>query len=712
VTTINNAAPMTIFDGAKDDSTEQVPLTPITVPDHCPLFFIYAPKGRPGAILTGGASLAAEYGTAATDDTQPYFNHQTALLQRVNAAANACYVNRIIPADAPPAATIRFSLDLLPTQVPVYERNSDGSLALDPTTGEPIPTSATIAGYLAKWVTEMIPVTNDESTFGSGTEGQGTQIDPTTSTHSTLYPIFDLQVSSQGAWGNNAAIRLWAPTLTTGGGIDTSVLTGNLVYPLRAAFLSRSSVTASPTIGNTIAGSSYVDFCLKPNTVTVDTGSKLYAGDAIVQAYQSLNNQDGTPDTVAQFSDFYTYDEYVSAVLALVYAAEVPHLDSYSDITGTGFATEGYLMNLFSGVSSQNVPYASYQMVYDPTTPIRLSQSTQFYATGGGDGTMSAANFDSAVATLMGNFLDPSNVWQDMVKYPFSDLYDTGFSVATKKLMPAFIAIRPDTFLTLGLHDTIAGTVLTAEQESSLAAALLEAVQAYPESLTFGTPAMRCMIVGRSGVLNSGNYTTRVPCTFEIGIKAAAYMGASTGIWNSANSFGFGDNAVMQYMTDINVTWTPATQRNTDWTNGLVGVEAYDHVRYYIPALKTVYSNDTSIATSYFNARIAANLEKVGNNARIAYSGADKLTPSQVVKGVNGNITKATANKYDKRVTIVPNTYQTAQDVARGYSYKIQIKMYGANMVTVGELYIDMFRDADLQASTSGNTTTSTGTTG
>lgn len=703
MTTIVNAAPMTLFDGIKDDSTVAVSTSPIPVPDHCPLFFIYAPKGRTGAILTSGASLTNEYGSAATDDTQQYYNHQTALLARINAAANACYVSRIVPADAPKPASLRFSLDLLPTQVPVYETGSDGSYTLDPTTGDPIPTSATIAGYLAKWVVEEIPLVNGEDTFGAGTQGVGSQTDSTTSTHSTLYPMFDVKCSSQGAWGNNAAIRLFAPTQETGGGIDTSILTSNLVYPFRAVFLSRTASTASPAIANTVNGSQYVDFCLKPNTVTTDTSSKLYADDVIVQAFQSLNNSDGSPDTVSQFDQFYTYDDNVTDVLALVYAAELPHITSFSDFTGvTG---EQYLFNLISGVSSQNVPYASYQLVYDSNSPVRMTSSTQFYTLGGGDGTMSAAAFDSAVATQMARFLDSADVWQDMVKYPFSDFYDTGFSTATKKTLPAFIAIRPDTFLTLGLHDTVAGTVLTAAQESSLAAALLEAVQAYPESITYGTPATRCMIVGRSGVLNSGNYTTRVPCTFEVGIKAAYYMGASTGIWNSSESFGYGDNAVLSYMTDINVTWTPATTRNSDWTNGLVGIEAYDHVRYYIPALKTVYSNDTSTLTSYFNARIAANLEKIGNNARIAFSGVDKLTPAQVVKGVNAKITADTASKYDGRVTIVPNTYFTAADTARGYSYKIQIKCYGDNMVTVAELYIDMFRASDLTTSTSGTTT-------
>lgn len=706
MTTITTAAPMTIFNGIKDDSTVQVPLTPITVPDHCPLFFTYAQKGRPGAILTGGAALTAEYGAATLDSTQPYYGHQTALLDRVNAEGNACYVCRIVPEDAAPAATIRFSLDLLPTAVPVYERNSDGSLTLNPTTGEPIPTSQTVQGFTAIWVASQVTVAEGESSFGAATEGVGSQVDTATTTTSTLYPMFDIQVSSQGAWGNNAAIRLWAPTNTTGGGIDTSIITNDLVYPFRCAFLSRTSSTASPTIGNTIDGGSYVDWCLKQNLVTTDTKTQLYAENAIVPSYQSLNATDGTPDTVAQFSDFYVYDNYVATVLPLLYAAELPHIDSFSDFTGTGFSVEGYLFNLLTGVSSQNVPYMTYQLIAANTNPVRFSPSTQYYASGGSDGTLSPTAFDAAVATQMANFTDPTHIWQDMVKYPFSDFYDTGFTVATKKTLPAFIAIRPDTFLTMGLHDVIAGTVLSAAQESSLAAAMLEAIQVYPESLVYGTPAARAMIVGRSGTLTSGSYIERVPCTFEVGIKAAAYMGASTGIWKSSNSFGYGDEAILQYMTDINVTWTPTTQQNTDWTNGLVGVEAFDHVRYYIPALKTVYSNDTSVLTSYFNARIAANLEKIGNNARIAFSGADKLTPNQVIKGVNANITAATANKYDKRVTVVPNCYLTAQDTARGFSYTIQIKCYADNMETVATLYIDMFRSADLVTSTSGNVTT------
>jgi hypothetical protein len=706
VTTIVNAAPMTIFNGFKDDSTVQLPLDPITVPDHCPLFFTYAQKGRSGAILTGGNSLTAEYGAATTDSTQPYFNHQTALLTRINAAANACFVSRIVPADAPKPSSIRVSLDLLPSAVPVYERNADGTLTLDPTTGLPIPTSATVQGFKAMWVSEVIPLVAEEDNFGAGAQAPGQQIDVTTTTTSTKYPLFDIKASSQGVWGNNTALRLWAPTLTTGGGLDTSILTNDLVYPFRAAFLQRASQTASPLVANTVQGSTFVDWCLKPNLVTTDTGTPLYAENAIVPAYQSLNNADGTPDTVSQFDDFYVYDANVAEIIDLVYAAELAHKDSFSDITGA--LNEQYLINLLSGVSSQNVPYHTYQLVTNSGNPVRFTSTTQIYALGGGDGTLSATAFDAAVAEQVARFNDPTDPWQDMVKYPFSDLYDTGFTVPTKKVLPAFIALRPDTFVTLGLHDVIAGTVLTAEQESSLAASLLESVQAYPESITYGTPAARAMIVARSGTLTTGSYTERVPCTFEVAINAANYMGAGTGIWTSANSFGYGDNAVLKYMTNINVTWTPASQRNTDWTNGLVGVEAYDHVRYYIPALKTVYSNDTSILTSYFNARIGANLEKIGNAARIAFSGADKLTPNQVIKGVNANIAKAVAAKYDKRVTIVPNTYYTANDTARGYSYQIQIKMYGDNMVTVGTLYIDMFRASDLTASASG---ASTGTT-
>ena len=49
----------------------------------------------------------------------------------VNAKGNAIQVRRMQPADANPPASLRLWLDVLPTKIQQYERNTDGSFKTD-----------------------------------------------------------------------------------------------------------------------------------------------------------------------------------------------------------------------------------------------------------------------------------------------------------------------------------------------------------------------------------------------------------------------------------------------------------------------------------------------------------------------------------------------------------------------------------------------------
>ena len=61
-------------------------------------------------------------------------------------------------------------------------------------------------------------------------------------------------------------------------------------------------------------------------------------------------------------------------------------------------------------------------------------------------------------------------------------------------------------------------------------------------------------------------------------------------------------------------------------------------------------------------------------------------------------ITERTTNRFDERAVIVPETFYTAADTARGFSWSCRVYMYTANMKTVGAFTIVSRRIEDLAA--------------
>ena len=74
------------------------------------------------------------------------------------------------------------------------------------------------------------------------------------------------------------------------------------------------------------------------------------------------------------------------------------------------------------------------------------------------------------------------------------------------------------------------------------------------------------------------------------------------------------------------------------------------------------------------------------------FSGNSSLTNAQYASEVVKYINKKVEGRFDGAYVIVPETYYTAQDIARGYSYTTKIKIYAPNMKTVQTLGIIALR--------------------
>lgn len=706
---IVNAAPMTIFLGIQDDSTRALVPVPEAIPTHLPKVYTYAQTGPSDPQLVVGDSLTQTYGTASFDDQQPYYTHQSTIIEAVNAQGNQMMVQRLIPEDAAPPANARLWADVLPSTVVDYQRNSDGSIKTDPTTGDPVPVAGPgIAGNIVKWVvTHIDPADDGTDNFGAGTITNGDQTNSVSMTQSQRYPIMDFAYPFQGAAGNLVSVRLYAPTEVSTSPINSTTLVNNQAYPFRLQVLQKPDATSTAVIVPTQSAAQSIDFVLKPNTVDKQTSQALYATKQFPSSYQLMNSPAGLPNQYGAIGRFAVYQSNIDTLLALFYAAEVPFIDGFSDFTGA--AGEMYLFNLFSGVSSQNVPYHSFQINTAPSNAQRLTENSMFAVSGGSDGTMNETLFAGLVSTAVLDYANPLTELLDTAYNPESIMYDSGFPTQTKYDMISFISQRTDTAIILSTHDVLAPQ-LTADQESSMAVALRTRLQQFPESDYFGTATVRGVIIGRSGTLLNSNYGKPLPLTVEFAAKCATYMGASNGSWKSGAAFDQAPANQVTMFADVNVTFTPASVRNTDWSNGLVWVEQYSRRTLYWPAFKTVYDNDTSVLTSFFTMMGCVELEKVGDRARRQYSGTSQLTNEQLIERINQFVLDNTNQRFDGRFTIIPDTFFTAADTARGYSWTLNIKIYANNMKTVQTLQITAFRSSDLTTTTAGATTTASST--
>ncbi|MNL25729.1 hypothetical protein D3C87_1472180 [compost metagenome] len=237
----------------------------------------------------------------------------------------------------------------------------------------------------------------------------------------------------------------------------------------------------------------------------------------------------------------------------------------------------------------------------------------------------------------------------------------------------------------------------TPSEESSIAISLRTAARMYPESEVFGTPVCRAIVIGHSGYLINSKWTKLTPLTIEFAAKSARYMGAGNGVWKSAQSFSISPANQVTMFRNVNASFKKVDVRSQDWENGLVWVQNYDRRSLFFPAFQTVYDDDSSILNSFFNMAIAVELEKIADRAWRDLTGIDGLTPGQFRARSDRLITQMAAGRFDGRVQIQVETFLTAADTQRGYSWSCNITMYGNNMMTVGTFTIIARRQEDLQ---------------
>jgi len=673
-TLIKNGAPKFIPLGAQDisaaTSEENTPVYPVNFPH----LYIYAQRGRLEPLALFLSQAYKEYGDETFNERSVYFNHQTVFATKAfGPKANKMLLQRLKPDDANDPATLVLWVDVLEADLPVYQREADGSYTY--VDGALVDTGTTVAGVKLLW--SVVPLDRD-----GGETLKGLQTKPGTMAGtldgspvtSTLYPILPLEVSSFGAYGNNIGIRPYAPTLSSTTPVDEDLIDDQSAYLYRIQMVEKATTSTTPVVTRTADGDNYVEFMLKPGAVNTKLNSDLYIDDVVISAYkpETLYAADYYDD--APFGQLYVYQDNIDTVLGKMYAAETA--EGTLDLPTTADAK--YIMNLFSATTYDDVPYYAVQVAGVDDGGVIFTETSTHYAAGGSDGTMNDTAFAALVKHQLDNYGELEYDIANALRYPASSYWDTGFPLETKYSFFNILNKRSDAIPFVCTQD-VNEELNTASEDGSVAVSLVTRARAYPESTWYGTPTARAALFGWAGKLMNSNYKKNVPLLIEFAAMYAGMLGSESPLFNERKAFDTPSGKKLSLIdpATTNVVTLTESLRNKNWANGLVYAEYCDRNQLAFTQFQTVHEDDTSALNTILTASALCLIDRVCRQTHIDLSGTTKFeTELEFLEEADRRTTEALQKILSERFTF---SVQSEGNDPRGYVWYTKVYL-GANI--------------------------------
>ena len=733
--------------GTQDNSRRSIPADPITASMTTGLVGILAERGR-GDITLTTTSANILYGNKTFDKDSAFYHHSTELLSELAGLGIPMFVKRFIPEGAA-KAMLRVSIELIATDLPNYERNSDGAIkqSVDPVTGVATSvTNGTVQGTRAiihVGVSQFAPENrqfargNIMNDFREGSLavngkflGEITRVDGSKEhPKSRLYPIMDLEVDSEGEFGNNIGLVLEVPTLKQVNPANISNVIKNKAFPVRVSVVEREDRYTTPQVVPSLKSELQLDVFMKSRAVDYISGKNISFARKLIENFNRKMTATETP-IWGPFGDIHVYEKNLNEIQQLLcegYAytdsdgidIAIPGEGSYDDDAFDFGRTVDHalsqpinfgLFNIFTGRDVNDVPYFSFD-VRDSLMfgGVAFNSESVVYAQGGEDGLWSFA--DGSPATLvnlkmlddaMRNFLNTfgrgKDQLKDILRYPITQVIDSGWSLDTKLAHSNILSARPDIHLEIGTqavaektnvsvdlgpvykgYSTSAETALsselldgwnwqarlTGEQDEAIATRLRTFFGLTPESVFFGTPVMRVHVFGHSGYDVNDTYERPLPGSFDRGLAMARFTGV-TG-WDKANDFTENDNRKPMFLKDMSYSYRDEDVADSAWATGMNFLRSHDIVDNFWPAIQSIYPHQDSILANAKFVLVASKCHYYGMEIWRSISGENK-TDEQFKQELEDEAYRIIGGKFTEDVRIVVEAILTEADVARGYS--------------------------------------------
>ena len=685
---VTNSTPMVNLNGIHDLSIVPLVAQPELSPMHLPLFYIQAPTGPVDeVVLLMPGDLTRIYGDDVIDFRKPYLNHATVLLMIVLAEGNSCFVKRIVrptittstnptthvvtvtESNIPAIASITLMAEVDATTAIYQYARDDTGMIIEDLSGNPTFTTHVVTGGVTVKYT-WTPTGNLTAQQLASHMTTGSKI---------TYPLLTVNGAFIGALSNNYGLRLWTSGPYTSDPGDLDVINDQQALIYDAQIVYRALNTTPATLPDML-GENNIRFCFKPDAYNYKNNLDLTI-QQLVTGWSDDGVQDGLSPTFGPIGSLDVHEKNLEDLLAVLMAAETA---ACTAATVTPPASI-WLLDFLTGIDMNGINHYGFQI---NLTGDIISQGYTYYMQGGNDGDLTMATFEKQLMSeINNNWENPLYPLIDSAKFPFSCMYDSGFSVPVKKTIFKWTSYRKNVHVGVGTH-VVGDNPLTISEEISCGIDLRTTALVYAESALWGTPACRIVMMMQSGYLLNSPYKQRVSTLYELVSKRARYIGAGIGIMKPGLGYDISPANQVTLLKKLSSNFLNVYAKNQVWATGLNFAQSFDRRTYFFPGLQTIYTIQNSVLAGELFMQICCDVEKQSEIVWRLLSGNSSMTEAQFIQASNRLLLELTNGKYDNRVIIVPNTYFTPADEARGYSWTLDVTVYGNVPKTVSTVNV------------------------
>lgn len=598
-----------------------------------------------------------------------YFSRASVYLNNIFQYSGA-FIARVADSASAAKAYIIFELVVedrtaIPATIPVYMEDQDGGLRTLDTNGDWIQETddegpVYTTGYRMYW---KLRSTMTAGELAKADPLAGLEIVTSTKTETIdaveysipvkTYPMFAIEAVNPGVWGNDLAFSLFFDTNAN----DSDVVDrcGTVFYSLAPIRKDYGLSTTAPI--RDINNYTGVDFAVKPNVTDPSTTQQVSITEVMAKQYDA-----DVPFRIV------AYNANFETVGGLVMATENAGEGRSSEIPNAWY------VNPLTGMHPDGRYYDTVQILTAPeagyTGVVSMFSTTRHYLLNGADGSLTENNVETMITQFLQLSTNPTIV--DRLRYPFNYLFDTGYSLALKKVMLDFMATREDVRVSVA-------TQICANDPNDMAADLAtgETLREYAllmrESVVMGTEACRASIWAHCGIPLNGNNTI-VPLNLWDAIKHAQYHSLT---YLNEEPAGLPNSLVECFDIDT-INWIPSSeQTKSTWWNKAINYLAYANMtQIHYPAVRSVYPYDTSVLVRNVFTDGIVYLKQLVLTKWAKY--ADVQAPFEQIAGViKEDLQTSIGLMFNGKYSFTVTVYRTEEEINLGYVTHVAIEITG-----------------------------------
>ncbi len=683
-----NAFPKIVFNGIRDLSRRPFIRPEITFAQHTPLLRLFTETGPTETtyVGVGSDSFAGVFGEKTLDPRSKFFNMQSLLALELLGEGNGYFVKRLRPEDAGNNARIILGLELVKEEVPeVIDQlagfNYPGQV--DDVSNSPVGEVGTVEGYRVR----IVAIKDNQSEVGTQRVLPGTMVSSIDGSVSTIYPLVEFDASFFGSLGNNLGLRLWAPTQLDPDGFDEATADKFKTRMYRLQFVELFEGSSNPVVIKTKYGEDYINVSFDEGVYSEDLDRDLTIDEVTVDQYEDDGVSSGLTALHSPFRQVFVYRDNMSIVQDIIYEAEMRINPAIAN-----HVSQPSQIDVLTFLGEDGDPYHSVTVDGPIQGGVLLGKASTVYAQGGSDGTTTLDEYVKLVDLQNQNFGKLDDMYENVAKYPFGILYDTGLPMASKYKAMRVLGERKDVQYFFTTYVESDRKPLGISEEISRTQALMTRLKAYPESTLYGTPVCRAMIVNQSGKLIAGGYNKQVPALLDVAMKWARYAGAGDGVLKAGFEMDAYPNNLVTTIKNLNVPYFNVRGQANLWANGATYSTSYDTRDNYYPCMRSVYLDDTSVLLSPITVNICCVIMRLIVKVHASYSGNASITKEQLVERCDLEIIDRTKELFGERVTVTPRTVITELDENNGSSWTCNVTVAANNPRTTMYFNLETIR--------------------